>query len=1025
MKNLLRNFSFFLIVLSAIYLSGCSGGGGSNTKTANVTVTSNVDGADVSILSYNTDGSKKRDDVSGNISGSSFETPVKMDKNGGYIVVNVSKDGFSDWSKTVTFDEPKDITVNANLTPIQSQSVIPVGGSSITVSSTGKKVIKIALVKRNDGKKIIATGNQIRAANGIPEYTMEIPLNLIPSDTKALKVGLSSFDPKEDADKFPGDYMDENGNRLLSLGFNFVDIRDAETNQPIFRNNNPSTTQSENVRITRWINENVCDNLQGDFCTGEQDDNEICSDLNANELAGYNVPFYRYDETRGIWELLGVGTIDINNDGQIDSNDAVDSSFNAAQTCQNNSGFNTIIVITNPDFRYCNLDYPVVNPPTELCIIKTFKDTNGQPFTIVNAWLEDNDSNQSFLYSSPGIPDTTGTVKITTWNIKNDSDTTANLVYSYPLNIGNEIIVVTKKEEVTLGTPDNCETLENTIDLNEKPCKVMGTIKYSDNSAAKNVPVFITDDNLFFTTTVTDDNGNFEASVLCETPLTVYVSTNFESVAEFNANGVVNGDEISDELQDDTSNYKYIVTLQEISLAKPKYSLYVFKQGSGNVTSNPSGINCGNDCSEDYEQGTTVTLTASPSPNHYVDSWAGCDSVSSDKLTCTVSMNYYRFVSVVFKSNVQYTLDVTVSGNGSVVSNPVGINCQENSGTCSESFDENAQVNLVASPDSGYTFSGWGGDCSSCGTNLSCTLTMNANKACTAEFSQVETPSVDMTGVWEGSYEGNDGSSGQICVELQQTGNNLSGNLYIQGEGLVGSVTGTLNGNNIEFGVAAGVQYSGTVSSDGNSANGTYDEDNDNNSDGTWSITKTDKSSCGWLSGETRTTVSNVLAAIGYYTINPDIFTEIPQVTVNIDGTPQNDWYLLLTKYEVNLTSPLISETTVIGILVKSDNTRAASFAYSEGAATASLVYYQINSDGTLNSLSTDIINTYSLSNENYESTPIYTSGCYSNKIATITKGTADLYLSGEITENSTNKTFEIPTGTNVTIYKYTLENCP
>jgi len=58
----------------------------------------------------------------------------------------------------------------------------------------------------------------------------------------------------------------------------------------------------------------------------------------------------------------------------------------------------------------------------------------------------------------------------------------------------------------------------------------------------------------------------------------------------------------------------------------------------------------------------------------------------------------------------------------------------------------------------------------------------------------------------------------------QQTGNNLSGNLYIQGQGLAGSVTGTLSGNNIEFGLAAGVQYSGTVSNDGNSANGTYDE---------------------------------------------------------------------------------------------------------------------------------------------------------------------------------------------------------
>ena len=44
----------------------------------------------------------------------------------------------------------------------------------------------------------------------------------------------------------------------------------------------------------------------------------------------------------------------------------------------------------------------------------------------------------------------------------------------------------------------------------------------------------------------------------------------------------------------------------------PGFRLQVTKQGTGNgtVTSSPSGISCGTDCSEDYVEGTAVNLTA-------------------------------------------------------------------------------------------------------------------------------------------------------------------------------------------------------------------------------------------------------------------------------------------------------------------------------------------------------------------------------------------------------------------------------
>jgi hypothetical protein len=38
-------------------------------------------------------------------------------------------------------------------------------------------------------------------------------------------------------------------------------------------------------------------------------------------------------------------------------------------------------------------------------------------------------------------------------------------------------------------------------------------------------------------------------------------------------------------------------------------TLSISKSGNGTITSNPAGINCGGDCSENYTSGTNVTLT--------------------------------------------------------------------------------------------------------------------------------------------------------------------------------------------------------------------------------------------------------------------------------------------------------------------------------------------------------------------------------------------------------------------------------
>jgi hypothetical protein len=57
----------------------------------------------------------------------------------------------------------------------------------------------------------------------------------------------------------------------------------------------------------------------------------------------------------------------------------------------------------------------------------------------------------------------------------------------------------------------------------------------------------------------------------------------------------------------------------------PQWSLSVSLAGggTGSVSSDPAGIVCGGDCSQSFDEGTTVTLTASPHPSSLFAAWSG------------------------------------------------------------------------------------------------------------------------------------------------------------------------------------------------------------------------------------------------------------------------------------------------------------------------------------------------------------------------------------------------------------------
>jgi len=78
----------------------------------------------------------------------------------------------------------------------------------------------------------------------------------------------------------------------------------------------------------------------------------------------------------------------------------------------------------------------------------------------------------------------------------------------------------------------------------------------------------------------------------------------------------------------------------------------------------------------------------------------------------------------------EYLLTVSKIGNGegTVTSNPAGINCGSD---CTHYYINGTIVNLSATPSEGSTFNGWSGACSGSGI---CTVLMNAHKNVTASF---------------------------------------------------------------------------------------------------------------------------------------------------------------------------------------------------------------------------------------------------------------------------------------------------
>ena len=136
--------------------------------------------------------------------------------------------------------------------------------------------------------------------------------------------------------------------------------------------------------------------------------------------------------------------------------------------------------------------------------------------------------------------------------------------------------------------------------------------------------------------------------------------------------------------EDDTTAPNVVQTSEPEPPAPTQYSLTV-TAGEGGTVSTEGGT---------YDEGTEVTITATPSEGYRFRGWEGNDSTSESLIITLNSNQTYKALFELIPT--QYTLEVT-AGEGGTVSSEGG------------TYDKGTEITITATPNEGYRFIGWEG----------------------------------------------------------------------------------------------------------------------------------------------------------------------------------------------------------------------------------------------------------------------------------------------------------------------------
>lgn len=194
--------------------------------------------------------------------------------------------------------------------------------------------------------------------------SISIPASSLPAGTQSVSAAVKTYDPNntDDAQFFPGSYADSTGNGLVSVAFNYTEVKtDAGDSLQALALQSQRERQAtgavafaavaEPVIINRTIPDSSCTTLKK------------LGDSNA-ELPGFQIPVYTYNPNSGLWDLLGHGSV-FTQAGTAITEDP--NSINCVEII-----YVLEIKVTNEIFlrQWWNLDYPLVSTePKRYCAV--------------------------------------------------------------------------------------------------------------------------------------------------------------------------------------------------------------------------------------------------------------------------------------------------------------------------------------------------------------------------------------------------------------------------------------------------------------------------------------------------------------------------------------------------------------------------------------------------------------------------------------------------------------------------------
>ncbi len=491
-----------------------------------------------------------------------FSSQIELWSDGGYIVVSVEKDGLVKYSKTFNYKKPEDLkgfNLKAELAPYLTK-VVSFENISTTnfFKSAEDDVLSIAIVQDSSGVKKLATNNEIKvakASGGVVKWQMDLSKSMLKAASddmgNSILIKAQNFNPKnqEDMKSFPAD-SDTSGNKLVSTGFDFIDIKTATGKSFCIDNTTglygtldssgkcqvsaSSASKQSSVRKSAVVTFRVKRQI------------EDCSIFNKDEDStkpGKQVGFYI--TRNGKWLKIGNATL-YNDDAFGSTYGYVDDTKYATACTESNKPY---AILTDEeikkasedlgfDLSWHNFDYVALGDLKTFCIEGEFKKVKKNEKSALSGlylWLNDlrnNNDTVSGFRSASGYTDENGKFKIEGVTTAIDANYHIYLSFTDPFTYK----WITKDKTLKAKAASGCYQVDLEEVTDPFECSVTGrATKKSDGSAYSNkyLYTYVKDKWYGYKYSYTDSEGLYTIPVICDED---YILTNGVDSFEFKVN---------------------------------------------------------------------------------------------------------------------------------------------------------------------------------------------------------------------------------------------------------------------------------------------------------------------------------------------------------------------------------------------------------------------------------------------------------------------------------------------------------